>query len=338
MKTEKLFITALQKVSFKAFAIAAYILLFISQRLPMFGINSIELNDVTEGFSISSIAFGMVSKFFDFFGVTTPPEIQLLMIGCIVLLVFGLAALIMSLFGFRLIQVINFCVSAVGTLLSIGFSVLVTLGISSINSSEIGEILEFQPYASIWLPPIFFLIGTLFTYAFAKMPDYALAEGRFFRTIGAALNPKYFLRTFKKDDNTEALFRAKTPLKKKKYVTVSEPKILKKAKKAEKAVKKKKRKKKTEPVTITPPTKKLTALELALAKREHAEALANMQEDEENKALFSKRNAAPDYSKTYSSKNQIQNRKQVKNKRALELAKLKASHAEEIASRNEDLF
>ena len=116
MKTEKLFITALQKVSFKAFAIAAYILLFISQRLPMFGINSIELNDVTEGFSISSIAFGMVSKFFDFFGVTTPPEIQLLMIGCIVLLVFGLAALIMSLFGFRLIQVINFCVSAVGTL------------------------------------------------------------------------------------------------------------------------------------------------------------------------------------------------------------------------------
>ena len=144
--------------------------------------------------------------------------------------------------------------------------------------------------------------------------------------------------TFKKDDNTEALFRAKTPLKKKKYVTVSEPKILKKAKKAEKAVKKKKRKKKTEPVTITPPTKKLTALELALAKREHAEALANMQADEENKALFSKRNAAPDYSKTYSSKNQIQNRKQVKNKRALELAKLKASHAEEIASRNEDLF
>ena len=100
----------------------------------------------------------------------------------------------------------------------------------------------------------------------------------------------------------------------------------------------KKRKKKTEPVTITPPTKKLTALELALAKREHAEALANMQADEENKALFSKRNAAPDYSKTYSSKNQIQNRKQVKNKRALELAKLKASHAEEIASRNEDLF
>ena len=66
MKTEKLFITALQKVSFKAFAIAAYILLFISQRLPMFGINSIELNDVTEGFSISSIVFGMVSKFFDF--------------------------------------------------------------------------------------------------------------------------------------------------------------------------------------------------------------------------------------------------------------------------------
>ena len=50
----------------------------------------------------------------------------------------------------------------------------------------------------------------------------------------------------------------------------------------------KKRKKKTEPVTITPPTKKLTALELALAKREHAEALANMQADEENKALFSK--------------------------------------------------
>lgn len=150
--------------------------------------------------------------------------------------------------------------------------------------------MEFQPYASIWLPPIFFLIGTLFTYAFAKMPDYALAEGRFFRTIGAALNPKYFLRTFKKDDNTEALFRARTPLKKKKYVTVSEPKILKKAKKAEKAVKKKKRKKKTEPVIETPPPKKLTALELALAKREHAEALANMQADEENKAIFTKRN------------------------------------------------
>ena len=346
METKKLYIKSLQKLSFKAFAILAYVLLFISQRFHFLNITELELNDVSDSFGLSGIAFGKASKFFDYFGVEFPPELQICMYISLALLVLGLAALCLSFFGYRILQVINFAVSFAGFALSVAFGVLLTVFSVQIAESELSEIMSISLNFLIWLPAVFFLIGSVFTYAYAKMPGYSLAEGRFFTTLGAALNPRGFLKTFRSDDDTENLFRSRVPLKKKKYATLGEPKAIRNSKKAakrqlSKAKKKNKKDGKSEPAQPVQ-DKRLTPLQIALAKREHAEKVANVRADEENRALFAKpKDAASekaDKPAEAGRKPHKRNRSSLEKTKSLELAKRRAEHAEMVASRNDEIF
>lgn len=339
MNTEKLSIKALQSIGFKTFAVFSYILLFFAQRLPQISIDAVELRDVTESFSISSVAFGKLNKFFDYFAAPLDGGTLALIILAIAALTLGIAALCLSLFPYRRLQVINFCLSAVGSAVSIAFAVLLIVNSSSLNyDSEVGGIMDFSPsYALIWIAPALFVLGTLFIYTYAKMPEYTLADGRFFRAAGCALNPANFPKTFSASDDTEALFRATVPLKKKKYATMSEPSALKKERK--KSAKRRRKMDYTQILDDYEATeKKLSPLELALAKREHAERIANAKADEENRILFKKQRevkAAPSKSKNKKPK---KTRGSAPRNKALEIAKLKARHAEEVATRNNEMF
>ena len=184
----------------------------------------------------------------------------------------------------------------------------------------------FEPvYFILWAAPALFLIGTLFIYAYAKMPAYTLSEGRFFTTLGAALNPKYFFRTFKSYDDTEDLFRTSVPLKKKKYASISKPTALKKIKKRSK----------NRGGETAPNSKKLSPLELALNKREHAEAIANKTADEINRSLFKKQE--PQAKKAVHKKKTKSKTKKASHS-ALDIAKQRAVHAEEVANINNELY
>lgn len=348
MEAKKLYIKSVQKLSFKAFAIIAFILLFISQRLHFLKITELELNNVSDTFGLSEIAFGKTAKFFDYFGVAFPSQFQIGMYISIGLLVLGLAVLVMSFFGYRAIQVVNFVISFVGFALSIVFAVIMTVLSVQGNGADVDEIMEVSVNFIVWLPAVFFLIGSVFTYAYAKMPGYSLAEGRFCATFFAALNPKCFLKTFQKEDNTESLFRSRVPLKKKKYATLGEPKAIKKSKKAnKKQVNKRKNTRKCTDDTakaVSPiKDKKLTSLQIALAKREHAERIANVRADEENRALFVKqKNSAAQNKESnvaeISKKSPKKNRSASSKAKAFERAKRRAEHAEMVASRNDEIF
>lgn len=330
MKTEKIFINILQSISFKAFAVVSYILLFISQRIFILRADEIELSDITERFSISDIALGRLSKFFDYFGVEQPQQLTVFVVFSAALLILGIAVLALSLFAFRKLQVINFCISAAGTVISIAFSIIILILYAQINSSDTGNIIVLEPqYVLIWLPCLFFVIGSVFTYAYVKMPEYRIAEGRFFKTLLAALNPKSFAKTFGSRDNTEALFRAKVPLKKKKYASVSKPDSIKKAKR-----KKKKKQHSADSSTHNVPDKRLSSLELALSKRDHAEQIANMQADIENRKLSSKKKRTK---KKYAAEHKNTKPAVKTELSALELAKLRAAHAEEVAAAKKKL-
>ncbi len=316
----------LQSISFRLFAVIAYILLFLTHRLSALRIDEIEMVDVTEKFSMSGVAFGKINKFFDYFGVEPVSEITVLSVMSIIILAFGVAVLAMSLFGFKRLQIVNFCISCVGTALNIALAILVTVYSSNINGSEIGDIMVFEPvYFILWAAPALFLIGTLFIYAYAKMPAYTLSEGRFFTTLGAALNPKYFFRTFKSYDDTEDLFRTSVPLKKKKYASISKPTALKKIKKRSK----------NRGGETAPNSKKLSPLELALNKREHAEAIANKTADEINRSLFKKQE--PQAKKAVHKKKTKSKTKKASHS-ALDIAKQRAVHAEEVANINNELY
>ncbi len=347
MKTEKLYIKALQNISFKAFAIVAYIILFVVQRRPQMSIDAVELHNVTEKFSLSDIAFGNISKFFDYFAAEVTASVTVITVLAVIALLLGVISLALSLFGFKRVQLVNFCVSLAGTIISAVFAIVLAVNLSALNKAEAGEILDFTAYYfSAWLPVIFFAIGTVFTYAYVKMPNYTLSEGRFFVTLGCALNPINFVKTFSEDDDTEALFRARIPLKKKKYATMSEPaaikNAMKNAKKSSKRHSKSNKNKIDEKAAQT--ESKLTPLQLALSKREHAEKIANVNADAENRALFSKKQKTVSRTKPVINRSDMTNPEKSKKRgnssggNALEIAKLKARHAEEIASKNNQIF
>lgn len=90
----------LQSISFRLFAVIAYILLFLTHRLSALRIDEIEMVDVTEKFSMSGVAFGKINKFFDYFGVEAGLEITVLSVMSILILAFGVAVLAMSLLRF----------------------------------------------------------------------------------------------------------------------------------------------------------------------------------------------------------------------------------------------
>lgn len=333
MQTKKLYIKSIQKLSFKAFAIIAFVCVFITQRVKFLNVRELEMSNVSDSFGISDIALGRLSKFFDYFGVGLTSGLEVCTYLSLGLLVCGLAVLVMSFFGYRIVQIVNFIASFIGFVLSVATGVILTVISMQGLDGEVGEImlLGINPIL-VWLPAVFFLIGAAFTYAYAKMPGYSLAEGRFFTTLGFALNPKYFVKTFRYYDNTEDIFRTKVPLKKKKYATIREPKAIRTSKKAGQKSSGK------EPVD----NKKLTRLELALARREHAERVANVRADEENRALFIKNSAAP----IKSAQNNTAPKPVRKGRpssasasaKALELAKRRAAHAEEVVSRNDEIF
>ncbi len=339
MNTEKLSIKALQSIGFKTFAVFIYILLFFAQRLPQVSIDAVELRDVTESFSISSVAFGNLNKFFDYFAAPLDGGTLALIILAVAALTLGIAALCLSFFPYRRLQVVNFCLSAIGSAVNIAFAVLLIVNSSKLNyDSEIGGIMDFSPsYVLIWIAPLLFILGTLFTYAYAKMPEYTLADGRFFRALGCALNPMNFPKTFGSNDDTEALFRATVPLKKKKYATMSEPSALKSERK--KSAKRRRKMNNTQILDDYEATgKKLSPLELALAKREHAERIANAKADEENRILFKKQSAVKTAPAKFKTKKTKKKNGGAPRNRSLEIAKLKARHAEEVATRNNEIF
>lgn len=335
MQTKKLYIKSIQKLSFKAFAIIAFVCVFITQRIKFLNVRELEMSNVSDSFGISDAALGRLSKFFDYFGVGLTPGLETCTYLSLGLLVCGLAVLVMSFFGYRIVQIVNFIASFIGFVLSVVTGVIFTVISMQGLDGETGEIMSLSVnLIFVWLPALFFLIGSVFTYAYAKMPGYSLAEGRFFTTLGFALNPKYFVKTFRRHDDTENIFRTRVPLKKKKYATIREPKAIKTSKKAAQKSSDK------EPV----PNKKLTRLELALARREHAERVANVRADEENRALFMKKseanvprksaqnNAAPKPVRKGRPSSASESAK------ALELAKRRAAHAEEVVSRNDEIF
>lgn len=344
MKTEKIYIKALQNIGFRFFAVLSFILLFVAQRLPSVSIEAAELRDVTERFSISSVAFGNFAKFFDYFAIPMSYLSLVAVVLAAVVLMLGVVALGLSLFPYRMVQVVNFFISLAGTLGSIAYSVLLTISISGWKAdSEISEILEFMPnHFLIWLPVALFAIGTLFVYIYAKLPGYCLADGRFFRAAGCALNPKNFPRTFHKNDSTEDIFRTNVPLKKKKYATISEPDSLKKARRA--SAKKHKNANNSQPaagIGATTDDKKLSNLRIAINRREHAEKVANKMADSENKAMRKKKSSKPSRATKKGSRTAAASKPMTdaeKRARALEIAKLKAKHAEEIAQRNKEIL
>ncbi len=341
MKSEKIYIKVLQNIGFRLFAVLSLLLLFAAQRLPALSVEAEELRDVTERFSISSFAFGNFAKFFDYFAIPLSYTALITIVLAAVILMLGVISLGLSLFTYRGVQVVNFFVSLVGTLCSIAYSVLLTVSIYEWrNDIDIEGILTFDPnYFLIWLPVALFALATLFIYTYAKMPGYRFADGRFFRAMGCALNPKNFPRTFRKDDSTEALFRSNVPLKKKKYATISEPDSLKKARRSASKLRKKSNNAKTADYKETT-SKKFSNLELAINKREHAEMVANRLVDSENKAMLKNKNSKKTATskKSYSPAAASGLSAAEKRARALEIAKLKAKHAEEIAIRNKEIL
>lgn len=349
MNTEKFYIKALQNISFKAFALVAYIILFVWQRLSIIKLTELEFDDIFDKFSTFDIAIGKVPKFLDYFGVELPTILNMVQYLCLGLLVLGLIILILSFFGNIIIQKINYIFSFVGFISSLVFVVYFNITASDINSAAFADVirLDFMHFV-FYVQPLLFLIGMVFVYAYVKMPKYRLAEGRFFATILAALNPKHFLKTFRSYDNTEDLFRLRVPLRKKKYATLVEPKAIKRKKKKRP---KNKRNKKTKIENMEPVQKKLTPLEIALAKREHAEAIANARAEQENKSILDKRrnsdkvkNLADDFEDYDNSdyfddefEDDTNKPKKVKDSPALRLAKQRAMHAEQIANRKHDL-
>lgn len=332
MKANKLYIKSIQKLGFKAFAIAAFVLLFIVQRIPIFKVAELELSNVSESFSLADIGFLRLVKFFDYFGIAAPAEIEVITYIALGVLVLGLAALVMSFFAYRAVQVINFLVSLVGFLLSTAFGVLMTVLTVGFAHTEFSEIMAVSVNFAVWLPAVLFLIGTIFVYAYAKMPHYSIAEGRFFAAFGAALNPKRFIRTFGRNDDTEQIFRSRVPLKKKKYATLSEPKAVKKSKKAVR----KARKKSGE--GLVQDNKNLTKLEIALKKREHAEKLANARADEENRALYKNKKIKPAAAKKAAPKPPPRPRRSTaEREKALNAAKRRVEHAEAVAMKEMEL-
>ncbi len=340
MKSEKIYIKVLQNIGFRFFAVLSLLLLFAAQRLPALSVKAEELRDVTEKFSISSFAFGNFAKFFDYFAIPLSNTALIMIVFAAVILMLGVISLGLSLFTYRMVQVVNFFVSLIGTLCSIVYSVLLTVSIHEWRSDgEIDGILTFMPnHFLIWLPVVLFAAAALFIYTYAKLPGYRIADGRFFRAASCALNPKNFLRTFNKDDSTEAIFRSNVPLKKKKYATISEPVSLKKARKAESKLRKKADKAKAVNTTEVS-SKKLTNLELAINKRDHAELVANRMADSENKAMRRKKSSknSPVSHKSHPTSSAVLSDAE-KRARALEIAKLKAKHAEEIALRNKKIM
>lgn len=337
MKAEKLYIKATQKISFKAFAIVVFVLLFIAERIPCLSVSELELSDVSESFSLAEIGFRAVVKFFDYFGFSEPAVIEVISCLALGMIVLGLASLALSFFGYRIMQVINTIVSFVGFLASVAFGILVTVFVLSLPESDYGEVMSAGLNFTLWLPAVLFLIGMVFTYAYAKLPGYTMAEGRFFSAFAAALNPKRFLSTFKKVDDTEQLFRISVPLKKKKYATLSEPKAVRKSKKAERKMKRAEKKNAKNPNVshggTKKPAEKLTPLELALKKREHAERVANARADEENRLLRARATAVKKTVNTGSG-NKTSRKSTAERERALELARRRMEHAETVAERD----
>lgn len=348
MNTEKFYIKALQSISFKAFSIVAYILLFIFQRLSVLRLTELEFNDIFDKFSTYNIATGKVSKFIEYFGVELPSILNTIQYLCLCLIILGLILLIFSFFGNIILQKISCVLSFVGFAASLFLAIYFGMIAGELNSSDFFDVLSIELTSFIlYAQPIIFLLGTIFVYAYIKMPKYRLEEGRFFATFLAALDPRCFFRTFKSYDNTEDLFRLRVQLKKKKYATLEEPKSLKKNK-----IKKKKAKKPKRP-TRRPKTaeeieklqKKLTPLEIALAKREHAEAIANTKAEQDNKSIFNKdydpdevHDMADDIEYLEYEPKKIKTRKTaVKESPALKIARQRAMHAEQIANKKRDM-
>lgn len=339
MKSEKLYIKAPQKIGFKAFAVIAYIILFVIQRLPALSIEAAELRDVSENFSVSSLALGNFIKFFDYFAVPVGGGAISIIVIAAVALVLGLVVLALSLFPYRRVQVLNFVLSVLGTLVSVALAILITVFVPLWNADgALSDILGFSAhYIITWLPAVLFMVGTIFIYAYAKMPSYRLSDGRFFKTLLNALAPKNFTSTFKKRDNTEALFRATVPLKQKKYATMSEPASIKKARKE--SAKRRGKMDYTQVLDEFEATdKKLSKLQMAVNRREHAERIANRSVESENRALLNKKKKRAS-ARTSAGAAQRRASAPVDNRaRALEIAKLKAKHAEEVAGRNKEIY
>ncbi len=341
MKSEKIYIKAPQNIGFKAFAVIAYILLFAAQRLPALSIEAAELRDVSENFSVSSLALGNFIKFFDYFAVPADGGAISIIVIAAAALALGLIVLALSLFPYRGVQVVNFVLSVLGTLTSIALAILITVFVPIWNADgSRADILIFSArHVIIWAPTLLFILGTIFIYAYAKMPSYRLADGRFFKTLFNALAPKNFPSTFRKKDNTEAMFRATVPLKQKKYATMSEPGSLKKVRK-ESA----KRRGKADYTQVLDEfeaaEKKLSKLQMAINRREHAERIANRSADSENRALLNKKkkSAAKTARPSAYSSQKRSAAPADKRARALEIAKLKAKHAEEIADKNNKIY
>lgn len=333
MKAKKLYINSIQKLSFKAFAIIAFVLLFIVSRIPLIKIFELEFSGVSDSFSVSGIGFGKAAKFFDYFGVAVPSQFEFVTYLAFAILVLGLASLVMSFFGYRIVQVTNVVVSFVGFVLSVVFGVIITVFSVGFGQSELGGIMTVSiNYVLVWLPAVLFLVGTNFVYVYAKMPGYSLAEGRFWSAYTAAVNPARFVSTFTSNDTTEQMFRSRVPLKKKKYATISEPKAIKKAKHAKRKADKK------GGVDSAKPKPKLTSLEIALKRREHAEKVANNRADEENRAMY-RSGSFKNSPKHTSAKTPPRHRAGTASaNKSLELAKRRAEHAENVAARSDDIY
>lgn len=343
MKIRQLPFTIFNKMGFRLIAVISYIALFVFHRIRVLRLTELELLDATDVFSVSDICFGGLDKFYDYFAVPLPDFTLYLQVAAAAMLVLGLAALILSLFSYRRVQLINVFVSFLSFLVSLVFGILLCVYAGEQNSvAERDKIMEYSVYFTAFLPALFSLIGFIFTYAFVKMPKYVFAEGRFFKAIVCAFSPFNFTATFKKTDPTEDKFRATTPLKRRKYQSFSEPKSIKNSgtRKTRKPAAPKtkgglKSKNGEDDKHLTAQNAKPSALELALAKRAHAEEIANSRVEASNRALFKKEPRKPKGGG--GSKNQktsasaVSIRAKEKKQTALELAKARAAHAEKIA-------
>ncbi len=339
MKFKKICIKVLQNIGFRFFAVLSFVLLFVAQRLHCLSIKALELRDVTEGFSMSSVGFGNLAKFFDYFAVPMSYYALTTVVLAAIILMLGVIALGLSLFPYRRVQAVNSIVSIVGCLCSIAYGIFLTLSVWEWRVDiDISEILAFTPnYFLIWLPTGLFAIGALFAYAYAKLPNYRLADGKFFRALGFALSPKNFMSTFQKDDNTEDTFRSNVPLNQKKYATINTPDSLKKANRIS-ARKRRKSKKSEDSLGSDAEAEKVSNLQKAVDNREHAELIANKAADDENRAMRKKRKPKKAKKTLSSKKIPAKNQEPADSRaRALEIAKLKAKHAEEVAAKDREI-
>lgn len=310
MQAKKIYIKSIQNISFKAFALLSFVCVFLSQRIDFLSVRETEMKNAFDTFSVSSIGLGKLSKFYEYFGVSTPTVLDVCVYFSASLIIIGLMCLVMSFFKFRIMQVVNFITSFIGFGLSLTLAIL--LCVYSSGGSE-DDIMSVSMNFVIWLPMVFFLIGSVFSYAFAKMPRYRIAEGRFLRTLGAALNPKKFLKTFTGNDDTEKIFRSRTPLKKRKYATISKPKSMRYIKNKEKL------------------NMDLTSINTAIKKRDHAEMVANSKADEMNLSLHKPKKAKR--KKAKKANVALSPKKENTSLSPLEIAKRKAQHAEMVASK-----